>query len=174
MNREIVQRGGLATVVSSLAVPFSTNAHAQDGTGLADDGTTVVVVLGFYGVVLIVGLIIYVLPSIVAFKRQHPNRWIILAINLALGGTGIAWLGSLVWAFNAVHKSPTGSDGGESGINLFANDPVIVRTERAPSTRSIAESVDLLERVNDLLAKGLISQDEHGSMRRAALDEIMR
>ena len=26
-------------------------------------------------------------PSMVAFRRDHPNRWVILLINLAFGGT---------------------------------------------------------------------------------------
>jgi hypothetical protein len=31
-------------------------------------------------------------PTIVAFRRNHPNRWLILALNLAFGGTVFGWV----------------------------------------------------------------------------------
>ena len=66
----------------------------------------------------------YLLPTIIAFRRRHPNRWLITAINFFLGGTGIGWAGALVWAFHAAHRTEQadGSHGGESGLNLFVND----------------------------------------------------
>jgi threonine/homoserine/homoserine lactone efflux protein len=48
-------------------------------------------------VFLIIGMI-YIAPSIVAFRRDHPSRWIILVINLAFGGTIIGWGVALAWA----------------------------------------------------------------------------
>src|SRR5258708_7506378 len=69
---------------------------------------------------LIVG-IIYIMPSIVAFRRNHPNRWIILVINVAFGGTVIGWGIALVWAMRAAHRVGSTSSGGESGLNLFIN-----------------------------------------------------
>ncbi|WP_246441518.1 superinfection immunity protein [Aminobacter aganoensis] len=29
------------------------------------------------------------IPTIVAFWRRHPNRWVILLLNIFLGATGI-------------------------------------------------------------------------------------
>src|ERR1700712_3530260 len=67
---------------------------------------------------------IYIIPTLVAFHRNHPNRWLILAINVAFGATIIGWIGPLVWALNVAHRSnePNGSHGGESGLNIFIND----------------------------------------------------
>lgn len=93
-------------------------------------------------VLLSILLAIYLIPLIVAFVRHHPNRWAIAAINVALGGTGIAWLGSLVWAMGAVHKSPTGSNGGESGLNLFINDPVTVQLLKKCRLQQLPTSVN--------------------------------
>ena len=45
-------------------------------------------------------LLFYALPTLIAFRRRHPNRWAILAINLVLGQTGIGWVVSLVWALH--------------------------------------------------------------------------
>lgn len=83
---------------------------------------------------IVIGAILtYFIPSMVAFWRRHPNRWPILGINLLFGGTGLGWIGALIWALHAVHKSETGSDGGESGLNLFVNDVKTIRMEPARS-----------------------------------------
>lgn len=67
---------------------------------LPDDTAFVIfLVIGF----LIAG-IIYVAPSIVAFRRDHPNRWPILLINVVFGGTILGWGIALVWALQAVHR----------------------------------------------------------------------
>jgi len=68
------------------------------------------------------------MPSIIAFTRRHPNRWLIFVINLFGGVTVLGWLLAILWACRALHKSTstTGSDGGESGLNPFVNDDVRV------------------------------------------------
>ena len=43
-------------------------------------------------------LAIFLLPSIIAFKRNHHYKFIILAINLILGVTGVGYLIALIWA----------------------------------------------------------------------------
>ncbi len=47
----------------------------------------------------ILGIVVYFLPSIVAYKRKHANRGIILLINFLLGWTFLGWACCLVWAF---------------------------------------------------------------------------
>lgn len=52
------------------------------------------------GVILIIGgIVLYFLPSIIAYKRGHANKGIILLINFLLGWTFLGWAGCLVWAF---------------------------------------------------------------------------
>lgn len=56
------------------------------------------------GIILIIllgvgGIVLYFLPSIIAYKRGHANKGIILLINFLLGWTFLGWAGSLVWAF---------------------------------------------------------------------------
>jgi len=107
---------------------------------------------------LIIGLI-YILPSIVAFQRDHPNRWLILVINLAFGGTIIGWGVALAWAMRAVHRLGSTSSGGESGLNVFIND--VRRVQLVDPPRLPQTSVTLeLERLHDLLVRGAISQIE--------------
>lgn len=61
-------------------------------------------ILVFIGclILIVIALLIYLIPTIIAFKRGHRNRFVIMAINIALGGTLIAWLGALIWALNRV------------------------------------------------------------------------
>lgn len=47
---------------------------------------------------LIVVGAIYFTPTIIAFMRGHLSKGAILALNLLLGWTGIAWLVALLWS----------------------------------------------------------------------------
>lgn len=40
----------------------------------------------------------YCAPTIIAFRRKHPNRFVIAAINLFGGVTGFLWVMTLIWA----------------------------------------------------------------------------
>ena len=50
-------------------------------------------------IVLIVWIIIYFIPTIIAFRRKHINKISILIINLFLGWSLIGWVIALAWAF---------------------------------------------------------------------------
>jgi hypothetical protein len=51
--------------------------------------------------------LLYIVPAVVAWDRQHPQvRWI-WALTLVLGWTGIGWLLALIWAL----RSPTANRG---------------------------------------------------------------
>jgi hypothetical protein len=124
---------------------------------------------------IVVALLIYFIPSIVAFRRGHPNRWPILIINFLFGGTGLGWLGSLVWACGAVHKSPTGNNGGESGLNLFVNDPVTVKVapESTPALIDSGTAEEKLRRLKQLFDSGAISAEEYAGLKKPLLDRLM-
>ncbi len=117
MSWSAFQLGMSATALGAVLLP--TVAQAQPSGSGQDD-------FAILAIIVILAIIGYLIPSIVAFWRRHPNRWLILILNTALGGTGIVWLGCLVWAFKALHLTddPTGTNGGESGLNLAANDAV--------------------------------------------------
>jgi hypothetical protein len=115
--------------------------------------------LGF----LIVG-IIYVFPTVLAFQRNHPNRWIILVINVAFGGTVIGWGIALIWAMRSVHRVGSASSGGESGLNLFINDVKKTQAVEPPPLPQTSPSHEL-ERLHDLFVKGVISQTEFDGLK---------
>lgn len=62
-------------------------------------------VLAIFGVyaALIVGLVLVALiPTIIAFRRRHPHRWLILIINVLFSATGIGWILALIWSLNSL------------------------------------------------------------------------
>ncbi|CAM5775548.1 hypothetical protein LMIY3S_05079 [Labrys miyagiensis] len=118
-------------------------------------------------------LLIYFIPSFVAFSRRHANRWAIFVVNLVFGGTGIGWFGSLIWAFGAVHRSDSGSHGGESGLNLFVNDPKKVEIANpAPAAAQPASPSDELLRLKALFDAGALEEAEYKRLRLAPLSRL--
>ena len=151
----------LAVPAAALALaPTPVLAQANDWTDLIP-------------LVWLVIILIYFAPSLVAFGRQHPNRWLILVINLVFGGSGLGWLISMVWACRALHKSPTGSDGGESGLNLFVNDPVMMRIDNPEALQPPGDPTERLQRLKKLFDAGAISAEEYAEMRRPLLDALI-
>ncbi|MCI5150757.1 MAG: superinfection immunity protein [Candidatus Electrothrix sp. MAN1_4] len=51
---------------------------------------------------VIVIAVIYSLPSIIAYKRNHHNALAIFLSNLFLGWTIIGWIVSIIWSGTAV------------------------------------------------------------------------
>ncbi len=54
----------------------------------------------FYSLVTIGVFVLYFLPFIVAWKRDHNNEMSIALSNLFFGWTLIGWLVCLIWAFS--------------------------------------------------------------------------
>jgi glucan phosphoethanolaminetransferase (alkaline phosphatase superfamily) len=58
------------------------------------------IIVFFTIIFLLALLIVYFLPTIIAFSRKHRNRWLVLWINTIFGSTIIGWFGALIWALN--------------------------------------------------------------------------
>lgn len=107
--------------------------------------------------------VVYILPTLVAFRRGHPNRYVILVVNVAFGGTIIGWGVALAWALHAVHRPEDAPSGGESGLNLFINDPKKVQfVDPPPLPSSMGQE---LERLHRLLAEGALTQTEFDGLK---------
>ena len=126
----------------------------------ADDTAFII----FLGIAFLIVGIIYIMPSIVAFRRNHPNRWIILVINVAFGGTVIGWGIAMVWAMRAAHRISSTSSGGESGLNLFINDVKKIQVVEPPPLPQTSFAQEL-GRLHDLLVRGVISQTEFDGLK---------
>ena len=55
-------------------------------------------------IILIIALL-YFVPTVIAFKRNHAYKNIILIINLVFGLTGIGWAIAAIWAVFPSEKS---------------------------------------------------------------------
>jgi hypothetical protein len=62
--------------------------------------STVILVLGFIGVLFAM----YMIPTIIAYIRKHPNVAPIAVINVLLGWTVVGFAVALAWAFMAIEK----------------------------------------------------------------------
>ena len=49
---------------------------------------------------------LYVLPTIVALARNHPNIFAIAILNIFLGWTFVGWVAALVWAVIHLEREP--------------------------------------------------------------------
>ncbi|WP_170116495.1 superinfection immunity protein [Devosia submarina] len=128
------------------------------------------------------GLLIalYFLPAIIAFRRSHTYKWVIFALTLAGGWTGLCWVAALVWAVFPSDKSwadplagnPTGLGRRNAGDTWGAVQVGISRgaasERREPQLFPDHESrvkgsdnvVDALERLQELRARGVLTEEE--------------
>lgn len=121
----------------------------------------------FFIAMLAVLAVVYITPSWIAFSRNHPNRWVILVINIVFGGTILGWCIALVWALRAVHVDSTNS-GGQSGLNLFVNDTKKLEIIPPPETTT-AQTTGEIERLHRLLTANAISQQEFEKLKASLL-----
>jgi Superinfection immunity protein len=49
-------------------------------------------------IMLLLIVLIYMLPTLIAFGREHPHRQDIIVVNLLLGWTLIGWIAVFLWA----------------------------------------------------------------------------
>lgn len=63
------------------------------------EGVYIMLSIIIIALVAVGGIILYFLPAIIAYKRGHANKTIILLIDFLLGWTFLGWAGCLVWAF---------------------------------------------------------------------------
>lgn len=56
------------------------------------------------GLLVTVLLLLYFVPSAIAFERQHHNKMAIIALNIFLGWTFLGWVAAFVWALTSTHQ----------------------------------------------------------------------
>lgn len=82
----------------------------------AASGTSIFGILGGFSIIILLILIaLYFLPSVIGFRRNHPNKIPILILNIFLGWSFIGWVIALIWAFkNETMAAPN--------INIYNNN----------------------------------------------------
>lgn len=56
------------------------------------------IALPFIILIVALAIFVYIIPIIVAHKRQHPSRMAITVLNIFLGWSFIGWIIALVWS----------------------------------------------------------------------------
>jgi hypothetical protein len=51
-----------------------------------------------------IAIVVMVLPAIIAFRRNHAYKWIILVLSL-FAWTGVVWVAAFIWAVWPQEKS---------------------------------------------------------------------
>lgn len=86
--------------------------------------------------IVIISLLIYFLPAIIASNQKKENAGAVLALNFLLGWTLIGWVIALVWAMTKDKQ------------------PIVTTAATAPST------ADELTKLAELKEKGVLSDEE--------------
>jgi drug/metabolite transporter (DMT)-like permease len=79
---------------------FVSVAYSKFGDAATEDGTNAVVAI----FLMMLGGILYFLPSIIASRNHHPRQTGIALLNIFLGWTLLGWVGALVWAVTLPEK----------------------------------------------------------------------
>lgn len=102
-------------------------------------------------VVAIPALLLYFLPTILAFSRKKSNKGIIFLVNFFLGWSLIGWIASLIWALSTdnsqtiiVNNNPTNLEG-----------KAIVNKES-----TYDDKLNNLQRLKDLFDSGVLTEIE--------------
>jgi len=135
------------------------------------DAITVLVVVIFLA-------LLYGLPTFIAFRRQHEYRWIIFAINMVVGATGLGWLIAFVWAIYPANKSladpvlgnPTGLAGRNVGHTL--REVSTSAGQSCDQPLQTASALDALDKLALLAEKGIITPDEFEKKKASLLCHI--
>ncbi len=72
-------------------------------------------------VMVIITVAIYILPTMLAWKRQSSRRWRITLINLLLGWTVVGWIVAMVMTF-AYEPPPQGAPPDEPHLRMPESD----------------------------------------------------
>jgi hypothetical protein len=94
----VPEADGVMPAILLLPRPIvSSPPHPTAGDGMSDATTTVIL--------LLLVLILYLLPTVIAFGREHPSRSTLALLNIALGWTLIGWIAVFLWALMAETES---------------------------------------------------------------------
>lgn len=86
---------------------------------------------------IIGGIVLYFLPAIIAYKRGHANKGMILVLDVLLGWTFLGWAGCLIWAFIDTDGSKTSNAFRNVGGNKYED---LARLQKLKDDGAITET----------------------------------
>lgn len=120
--------------------------------GLFGIGATELVLL------LIPFLLIYFVPTIIAFSRNCPSKTGVFLLNLFLGFTFLGWIVALIWSFSSKSKTTI-------IVNNTQNNPKSTTSSSKPNTQEnknvdLTQKLDNIERLKKMLDDETITKEE--------------
>ena len=133
-------------------------------------------IIAILGILCLTG---YLAPTIIALIRNHHYKWVLFAINLIFGMTGIGYLIAFIWAvwprktaiLDVVANDPT-TNSHEAGQKVYEQMGSNIRAFRdaanpsstaTPSKFTVNEDCDeILRRLAKLKEEGIITEEEFG------------
>lgn len=139
------------------------------------------ILIAGWALVMLFAIGFILIPSFIAFRREHPYRWLILLINLVLGGTIFVWFIVLFWALQEIEHSEPERDNPKDDLAPFAIDPNSARvepplnTERPYTAQTSPEpdAPETLQRIKLLFEAGAISAEEYTALRKPILNRYL-
>lgn len=115
---------------------------------------------------ILIGAVVYIIPTIIALIKRHKYKWVIFAINILAGWTGIAWIVALVWAVwpeRTMLIDPLGDPSGKGGLPSEAGKRVADFKNNADPNNTKKE--ERLLKLFELKQKGAITEEEYIRMK---------
>ena len=140
-------------------------------------------------ILVVIALGIYLLPTIIAFRRDHHYKFIIMGINIVMGLTGVGYLVAFVWAvwpsktsvLDPLIASPT-SIKVEDGKQIYSRwgeykqafgstaNPTTVVPPPSPTERTANDYEQQLRALAKLKDDGVITAQEFDSKKEKILN----
>jgi len=124
-------------------------------------------------IIILVIAVLYFIPSVVAYKRNHAYKNIILVINIIFGLTGVGWAVAAIWAIWPTEKSlidpvlgnVTGTGQRNAGDTFGAK----AFGEQRGFTKEQADH-EKIQELAKLYASGSLTEDEFKAMKRKIIE----
>ena len=121
---------------------------------------------GLSAIIIIISLISYFLPTVIAMLRGKSNTFAILLLNLFLGWTFIGWIVALVWSVTSDNKPQTIVVNNNSSIEprnefkTFSSQRIKSEQTNNSNLNSHQEKIQNLKKLKQLLDDGILTQEE--------------
>ena len=130
---------------------------------------------------IIVILILYFFPTLIAAFKGKSNSLAIFALNLFLGWTFIGWLVALIWSLTKDNKQQiivnnhASNDRAISPIMAVPTQERAIETQKAPLPEitindSHQEKINQLKQLKELLDNGILTQKEFENQKNKILN----
>lgn len=130
---------------------------------------------GLGAIVIIISLISYFLPTVIAMLRGKSNTFAILLLNLFLGWTFIGWIVALVWSVTNDIKVQTIVVNNNTSTEPKKEYQILSSQEIKPeqidisNLKSHQEKIYNLHKLKQLLDDGILSQEEFTQQKKQIL-----